>query len=353
MGPAPAPLNIDPDPTPGAFGKARARLTGLLVQACLIESYHSFLAHGKPYPFPTPESLLPGVSSATIEHPFHRSALIFLVDGRIPAVLNKHIRMRRLNEASASNLARIAPQFSHCLFHPSALALDEPGFEPLLAALLDLDFALVLQLTGPGRYGLTHMHVKVERLTDNALGDLARSLGYVERRLFERGEAYVEAIEAKFYEYFGFPPNASGRKSAAAMAAQLLASHELDFTVFASCQEDCRLTLIDGSDTIEHIVLALLPKRALEERLEGLSLDHYRVDRSIEHARDHVVAVHRSGFRRAEAARPVAIAPGRRPRPDPEHGLIRPWLELIAEDVLPLPGEDVPTIAFPRKRSRG
>ena len=71
---------------------------------------------------------------------------------------------------------------------------------------------------------LTHMHVKVERLTDTAIKELGKELGYVERRLFERGEDYVDALESKFFEYFGFSANAAGRKSAAAMAAQLLSA---------------------------------------------------------------------------------------------------------------------------------
>jgi hypothetical protein len=318
-----------------------------LIRSCLIESYHSFLAHGKPYPFPSPESLLPGVSAAAVEHPFQRAALVFLVDGRMPGGLTKHIRMRRLNQISASNLARLAPYFDHALFRPAALRLGGAGFEPLFAALLHLDYALVLQMEAPSRYALTHMHVRVERLTDNAIGEFGRMLGYVERRLFERGEAYVEAIEAKYYEYFGFPPNASGRKTAAAMAAQLLAARGLGFAIFASCQEDCRLTVIDGGDAIEHTVLALLPKSALEKRLEGAPLRRYRVDRDDEHGTHHVVALHRSRFRRTADAKPPTQAGGRY-RPDAHLGLVRPWLELESEVVLPLPGESAAAVPYPR-----
>ncbi|MGD9537845.1 MAG: hypothetical protein AB7P52_17455 [Alphaproteobacteria bacterium] len=344
MGPPNAPLSIDPEPTPGAFGQARARLTELLIRTCLIESYHSFLAHGKPYPFPPPKSLKPGVSAAAIEHPFQRPALVFLVDGQVPAGLNKHIRMRRRNEVSAGNLARLAPYFDHALFRLAALTLDAPGFDPLFAALLRFDYALVMQMEAPARYALTHMHVKVERLTDNALGEFGRSLGYIERRLFERGEAYVEAIEAKYYEYFGFPPNASGRRTAAAMAAQLMAARGIGFAIFASCQEDCRLTMIDDGDGIEHTVLALLPERTLTQRLKGVSLDRYRV---AGHGKDQVVVIHRSRFRRTEEARPPAQATSRY-RPDAHLGLDRPWLALESEEVLPLPGEAAPTIPYPR-----
>lgn len=351
MMPANAPLIDGPVWQPNAFGAARARLTDCLIQASLVESYHSFLAHGKPYPFPSPESLMPGVSTAALEHPFQRAALVCLVDGVTPASLNKHIRMRRPNEANAGNLARLAPELDPALCRPAALSLDDPGFARLLAELLSLDYALVVQRTEPARFALTHMHVKIERLTDNAIRELAKALGYIERRLFERGEAYVEAIEAKFYEYYGFSPNASGRKSAAAMAAQLLASRRLGFVVFAACQEDCRLTVIDGSDVIDHLVLARVSRDEVVSRLDGGSPDRYVLDVASGAPLDQLVVIHRARFRRTAAARPSPLGRGG-VRPDADLGLMRPWLELVGEDMLARPGECGPAIPLPRLIAR-
>lgn len=347
MVPANAPLIDDPLSPPSSFGATRARLTNLLVQASLVESYHSFLAHGKPYPFPSPESLRPGASTAALEHPFQRAALVFLVDGMTPSSLTKHIRMRRRNQANASNLARLAPELDAHLMRSAALTPGDSGFDDLFTPLLSLDYALVVQRVEPVRFALTHMHVKIERLTDNAIRELAKSLGYIERRLFERGETYIEAIEAKFYEYYGFPPNASGRKSAAAMAARLLASRRLGFVVFAACQEDCRLTIIDDGDTIDHVVLARVPSADVFSRLAERSADRYAVDREIGMYDDHTVIVHRARFRRTVSARPITSGDSGR-RPDADLGLVRPWLELIGEDMLPCPGLEAPAIPFPR-----
>jgi hypothetical protein len=347
MVPANAPVIAEPVSQPNAFGAARARLTDLLIQASLIESYHSFRAHGKPYPFPSPESLMPGVSTAALEHPFQRAALVCLVDGVSPVSLNKHIRVRRLNEANAGNLARLAPELDPALFRPAAVAVDDPGFEHLFTELLNLDYALIVQQAEPSRFALTHMHVKIERLTDNAIRELAKTLGYIERRLFERGEAFVEALEIKFYEYYGFSPNASGRKSAAAMAAQLLASRRLGFVIFAACQEDCRLTIIDDSDVVDQIVLAKISSDEIAARLAGASLEPYIVDRASGAGDGQTVVIHRARFRRTVAARPGSSGDGRR-RPDANLGLIRAWLELVGEDVLPRPGGQGPAIPFPR-----
>ena len=351
MGPANAPLIEEPVTQPDTFGAARGRLTNLLIRASLIESYHSFLANGKPYPFPSAESLMPGVSTAALEHPFQQAALVCLVDGLTPTSLNKHIRMRRLNEATASNLARLAPELNADLLHPAALALDASGFDRVFTELLNLDYALIVQREERLRFALTHMHVKIERLTDNAIRELAKSLGYIERRLFERGETYVEAIEAKFYEYFGFSPNASGRKSAAAMVAQLLASRRLGFVVFAACQEDCRLTIIDHSDVIDHVVLAKVASSDVLSCFAGHSPESYVVDRERGMYDDQTVIVHRARFRRTICARPASLGDGRR-RPDADLGLTRPWLELIGENMLPRPGEPGPAIPFSRLGQR-
>jgi hypothetical protein len=332
---------------PVLFAQTRARLTELLIQASLIESYHSFLAHGKPYPFAAPESLLPGASAAAIEQPFQRAALVIAVDGVVPASLNKHIRMRRPSQVSPSNLACLAPELDHGLIRPGALSPEAEGFAPLLAELLKLDYALVLQHDSAARLALSHMHVKIERLTDNAIRELAKALGYIERRLFERGEAYVEALEAKFYEYYGFAPNASGRKSAAAMAAQLLGAKRVSFVVFAACQEDCRLTVIDDGDLIEHYMLASLPSEELCAMVGLHHMARYALATSEADGGTETVVVCRVRFRRTAFAHPSALAGGGH-RADAERGLTRPWLELVDETLVPRPGEQAPMVGYPR-----
>ena len=340
-----APLAARSAAQPTPFGLARIRLTEILIGTCLIESYHSFLAHGKPYPFTAPEALLPGAGVRAAEHPFQRTALLFAVDGAVPASLNKFIRMRGPNQLSADNLAQIAPELPPILSDPSASSLDSPAFSALLDALLKLDYALIVQRDPRSQLSLSHVHVKVERLTDNAIRELAQALGYIERRLFERGERYVEAIEAKFYEYYGFPPNASGRKSAAAMAAQLFGSKRLDYLIFAACQEDCRLTVIDAGDRLEHYLLASVSGDELRQRLGERALDDFAIgqDRSRE---GHVVAVYRLGFRRTSAALPPSL-PAKPRRADADFALTRPWIEPCAEDLVPLPGRTAPAVPWP------
>ena len=65
--------------------------------------------------------------------------------------------------------------------------------------LLPLDYALLVErpldeASEMQPSELTHLHVKVERITDNAIRDLGSQLGYIQRSLFERGEDYVRDI---------------------------------------------------------------------------------------------------------------------------------------------------------------
>ena len=53
-----------------AFAAIRDNLCEFLIQATLIESYHSFLRHAKPYPFAARESLqADGIPTAVVSMP--------------------------------------------------------------------------------------------------------------------------------------------------------------------------------------------------------------------------------------------------------------------------------------------
>ena len=324
-----------------SFTATRDQLSEFLIQATLIESYHSFARHAKPYPFASRESLQPGVSTASFEHPFQRAALILIVDGPLAENLRKHIRFRRANELSADNLSRLAPEIAKDFQPPDGLAMNDAGFPALLDRLLDADYALLMQRTTEASpIALSHMHVKVERLTDNAVRVLARDLGYIRRTLYENGEAHAEMLERKYFEYFGFAANASGRKCAAAMAAQLLAADVFRFAVFAACQEDCRLTMLDDSETVTHHMLLQL-KTGILRRIGAEDLGNYVIDGEIA-GNGEAVVCYRARFRRTAAAQPLDSGADARP----VSGLDDPWLEITEQAVLPLPSHNAPVLPY-------
>ena len=299
------------------------------------------MQNDKPYPFATPRSLIPGISTDAYEHPFQRSALVLFSDEPIPAVLRKHIRFRSANRMNYENLSRLAPEVAQKGLLPNKLTLTDTQFSSCLDRLLDIDYALLLQRLVPeSPTELTHLHVKVERLTDNAVRFLARDLGYIRRSLYEKGEAYAEILERKYYEYFGFAPNASGRKCAAAMAAQLLSAQVERFSVFVSCQEDCRLTLLDETKTITHHLLIRIKESELRE-MSGENLQNYTINDSPLSDNHHIVC-YRVKFRRTSVAQPLKHKELLRPNAS----LRKPWLEKMESSILPLPGYLNPTLPF-------
>jgi len=341
MATASAPPDAAIEDSASSFTAARDKLCEFLIQATLIESYHSFAQHAKPYPFAARESLRPGASTASFEHPFQRSALILIVDGALPANLRKHIRFRRANELSADNLSRLAPEITAELSLPDSLALRDAGFPTLLDRLLDLDYALLMQRAGASSpITLSHIHVKVERLTDNAVRVLARDLGYIRRTLYENGETHAEMLERKYFECFGFSANASGRKCAAAMAAQLLGADIFKFAVFATCQEDCRLTMLGDSESVTHHLLLRVKTKTLHA-IGAKDLKNYVIDAGAG-ANDESVVCYRVRLRRTAAAQPLSSESTGRP----DNGLNQPWLEITEQTVLPLPEHHAPALLY-------
>jgi hypothetical protein len=325
----------------------RARLTDQLLRHSLIDSFFRFIAEGKPYPFVTADQLLPNLSPAWIEQRHQNTVLMFLIDGVLPRPLNEHFRLRTSNRVTWRNIQRLAPDLDLSDFKAAHCHLNDAGFEALLTRLLALDYALLAQQSDAGDgVALSHMHVKLERLTDTAIKELGKQLGYIDRRLFERGEDYVEALEGKFFEYFGFAANAAGRKSAAAMAAQLLSAHSRRFTVFVAGQEDCRLTVLDQGPLIEQYLLIRPTGLALQRfQLAAIAagiqdLQDYALNKVATASSDSAFPMlYRLRLERTAAAKPG----GRRHR---DRDLLKPWLRIKDAAVLARPGASAPEIPF-------
>jgi hypothetical protein len=311
----------------------------------LLDSYANFSERDQPYPFTDPSRVLPNQGTSSHEHRDQNTAFLIMLDGTLPRSLVKHFRIRQSNQVSWRNIQRLAPQLDLADYKAEHCRLNSPKIHELVRKLSTLDYALLVERPASKAGNacvLTHMHVKVERLTDNAVKDMGKSLGYIDRRLFERGEDYVDAIEAKFFEYYGFSANASGRKSAAAMAAQLLAAHNQRFSVFVSGQDDCRLTVIDESECVIQYMLIRLEAdaerdlRAAAAQVDTGDLTPFKVPND---GADGTVVIYRVRFRRTAAARPV-------PEGVPDRLLTLPWLEITDEAVLALPGETAALLPF-------
>jgi hypothetical protein len=332
---------------PASFAAVRRHLTRLLLHHTLVDSFGNFRDAGKPYPFARPSELMPDAASRSTERSYQNTALVFAVDGQLPVALNKHFRLRASNQVTWRNIQRLAPELDLSDYKVDDSRFDSGSIDRLVTKLLPLDYALLVQLAaeddlGNAAFQLSHLHVKVERLTDNAIKDLGRRLGYIDRRLFERGEDYVDALESKFFEYHGFPPNASGRKSAGAMAAQLFGDAGLEFAVYVASQDNNRLIVLDHSELVRHYLLVRLDARELPHFQSALAAAG-RADASpyLVAAEDDAgpVLLLRARFKRTAAARA-----SQRARRDKD--VLQPWLELVDEFVLARPDTGAPELAF-------
>lgn len=326
-----------PGQVPDVFAETRRKVTNFLIERTLIDSYFAFREKELAYPFLNAREIRPGGLAGHREYAEQKTAFLVIVDGPMPRPLNKHFRLRTSNRITWRNLHRLMPDLDHAAFKADHCRLENDAAYSLLHRLLPADYALVGErlrdrrgVSGPVE--LRHMHVKVERLTDNAIKDLGKALGYIERRLFERGEDFVESLEAKFLEYFGFSANASGRKSAAAMAAQLLQDAGARFNVLVTGQEDRRLTILGDSDLVDQYLLV-----SPEMPPDGFVADP-ECHRSpwLQGPPEAPVWVCRVRYRRTAAARPSDEA--RDPRLDD------PWL---AVDNVCLVGRDVGRELYP------
>ncbi|WP_130470494.1 hypothetical protein [Candidatus Magnetaquicoccus inordinatus] len=320
----------------------REKIARTLIEYTLLDSYHNFNFHGIPYPFVSPSKLRPGTPTNAKEFELQNSALVILVDGTIPEKMRKNFRFREGNRLYKENLIEVAPDLTELnQYKWSMRHTNHEKFNALLKMLLPLDYALLVQRIEDGEswpFELTHFHVKVERLLDNAIRGLAVYLNYIEHSLYERGEEYVDLLEKKFFEYFNFYHNASGRRCAAALAAQLLAWKKIPATVFISSQQTRRLTFLTTSSSSEEIVieqyLLLKVDAELQEQLTNSS-KNWPVDilkDFLFHGPDQsTVAILRARFEHTEASRPtLADQPVRTVNPREK------WIRLKDEALIPI-----------------
>ncbi|MBF0283973.1 MAG: hypothetical protein HQL51_05895 [Magnetococcales bacterium] len=236
------------------YVRARDKVTRQLIDSTLIQSYQRFRRERQPYPFVAHSTLRPGAITPTHEYELHYNALVVMLDGVLDERLQKHFRCRSGNRLNKRNITSVAPTLPGLeSYDHDRRFVRHHGFGELFRMLTELDYALLIQRPveegeppESGEFQITHFHVKIERLLDSALHNLGVMLHYIDRSLYEKGEEYVELFERKFFEYFNFYHNAAGRRSAAALAAQLLARETRTATVFIASQQDRRLTLLSS-----------------------------------------------------------------------------------------------------------
>ena len=223
------------------YESLRDELEDYLLEYGLVKSYQNFKDEAVPYPFVEKRELKPRARIPDVEYELHNRFLVIFVEDQIPSAYKKYIRFFDANKVTKENLMRSETvQFSKKYFRNTKY-FESTHFSDFLKDILPVDYALLIgrdpTIRARNRYSLSHFHIRIDWPIADAAEDLATELRYVSKDLYEKGEVYAEEIQKKFFEYYGFPLTAGGRRTAAMVAAQFLKRLPCISTVYVGSSE--------------------------------------------------------------------------------------------------------------------
>ncbi|MBU0697999.1 MAG: hypothetical protein KKE59_01020 [Proteobacteria bacterium] len=235
-----------------------------ILQYALIDSYNNFCARKIPYPFVEKRELKPRARIPGVEYEPQNAFLVIFVEDTIPEANKKYIRFLDVNKTTKKNLLsyEILPLSEK--FERSQKYLESAHFIDLLKKLLHVDYALLIQRDPASklkdRYNLSHFHVRIDWPIADAAEDLARSLRYISKDLYEKGDKYAEDIQKKYFEYYCMPLMIGGRRTAAIVASQYMKRIPCITTVYAGISESRALIRISERGVSKSILMKLTNK---------------------------------------------------------------------------------------------
>jgi len=239
----------------------RDELDEQMIQYALIDSYNKFLKQNIPYPFVEKRELKPRARIPAVEYACQNAFLVIFIEDSIPAIHKKYIRFFRTNRTTKSNLLRYETLPLSNKFDRNQKYLESTHFHDLLKVLLPVDYALLIQRDPTSekknRYSLSHFHVRIDWPIADAAEDLASSLRYISKDLYEKGDKYAVDVQKKFFEYYGLPFEVGGRRTAAIVAAQYFKRIPCISTVYAGSSESRALIRISERGISKSVLLKL------------------------------------------------------------------------------------------------
>ncbi len=239
----------------------RDELDNLMVQYALINSYEKFQQRRTPFPFVERRELKPRARIPDVEYECQNTFLVLFVEDTIPPEHRKYIRFFELNKTTKTNLlsSKSLPLSNQYDRHQKYL--DSTTFPNFLKTLLPVDYALLIQRDpaskARNRYCMTHFHVRVDWPIIDAAESLGRDLRYISKDIFERGDKYAEDLQKKFFEFYGLPLMAGGRRTAAIVAAQFLRQLSCISTVYAGSSETRGLIRISERGVSKSVLMRM------------------------------------------------------------------------------------------------
>ena len=319
------------------YNLLRDELDQFVLENALTASYDNFKARDMEYPFVERKELKPRARIPKVEYESQNSFLLIFLEDFIPAKHKKYIRFFDSNRSTKTNLLRSKTLALKNDFDRTQKFLESVHFFDFLKDLLPVDYALLIQRDtsqpkGRHRYQLSHFHVRIDWPITEAAEDMARTLRYISKDIYEKGEKYAEDIQKKFFEYYGLPDMVGGRRTAAIVAAQFLRRIPCISTVYVSSSES-RALLRYSERGVTKIVLIKLSEKAMNRVAEanGLSVKELKENYLIASEEKEGVFLFQVTYTHSSHAVP------------PESGKLREikpetfWLTVGSQQILPKP----------------
>ncbi len=251
----------------------RDELDQFILRYALVGSFDNFRKKKMNYPFVEKRELKPRAIIPNLEYETHNTFLILFIEDRIPAIHKKYIRFFDINKTTKTNLLHSKSLPLSDDFDRSQKYFDSVHFFDFIDILLPVDYALLIQQDptqrSKNRYHLSHFHVKIDWPIAEAAEDMAQNLRYISKDLFEKGDKYAEDIQKKFFESYGLPVMAGGRRTAAIVAAQFLRRISCISTVYVGSSESRSLLRISERGASKAVLM-----KFEDEELRQLAENH-------------------------------------------------------------------------------
>jgi hypothetical protein len=315
----------------------RDDLDQYMIDYALIQSYTRFLNRGTPYPFVEKRELKPRARIPSDEHEHQNTFLVIFIEDSIPARYKKYVRFFDINRTTKSNLLQVKTLPLPDKFDRNQKYIDSAHFYNFIKILLPVDYALLIQ-RDPGsqlknRYVLSHFHVRIDWPIAAAAEDLAQSLRYISKDLYEKGDQYAEVVQKKFFEYYGAPAMVGGRRTAAIVAAQYLKRIPCICTVYVGSSEARALMRISERGVSKSI---LMPLAEVEMQqicaVNNMALPTFNKNYVVARQGRKGICIFQVSYTYTNHARPPDDGKLREINPDVN------WLTVGQEHILPKPG---------------
>lgn len=315
----------------------RDELDALVMQYALIDSYTRFQTSKVAYPFVEKRELKPRARIPIVEYECQNAFLVLFVEDTIPPEHKKYIRFFDLNKTTKTNLVDSKTLPLSNTIDRNQKHLESIQFPSFLKALLPVDYALLIQRDpaskARNRYSLTHFHVRVDWPIIEAAENLARDLRYISKDIFERGDKYAEDLQKKFFEFYGLPPMAGGRRTAAIVAAQYLRQLPCISTVYAGSSETRGLIRISERG-VSKTILMQLSKDEMQNLAASnhISIQTFTKNYVVFRSRNQGVCIFQATYLPTDQARSPDDGKLREIKPDLS------WQTVGGQHILPKPG---------------